>query len=298
MAKSFVLQLASLVTLIVSIPAFIVLLFSIINLKFPDAAQGVWEASSSQDSIRYTIAILVIFFPAYLVTTRLVNKARRQEGELYHTLTKWLIYLALLIGGMVMLGDLAVVVYTFLNGEITVRFLLKAAVILAVIGAAFYYYAADAKGYWQEREKQSLQLGGVALFLVLMAAVYGYYNIDAPGAVREMRLDEQQLMDLQDMQWRIEAYYQETDSFPANLEDVYSDFPVPQAPEGREAYSYRITGANTYELCATFAAATPESQRSIAKPIAEPGLNLNNHNWEHGAGKKCFSRTAPEVPTR
>lgn len=298
MAKSFILQLASLVTLFVSLPAFIVLLFSLINLQFPDAAESVWETASSHDSIRYTIAVLVIFFPAYLVTTRFVNQARRKEGELYHTLTKWLIYLALLVGGLVMLGDLATVVYTFLNGELTTRFLLKALALLFIIGAAFYYYALDAKDYWQERAKQSIQIGLVTLVIVFSAAVYGFSSVEAPGAVREMRIDEEQLVDLQDMQWRIETYYQETSSFPASLEDVYTDFPLPIAPESREAYSYRITGANTYELCATFAAATPESQRSITKPIAEPGINLNNYNWEHSAGLKCFTRTAPEVPTK
>ncbi len=116
MAKSFVLQLAALATLFVSLPAFITLLFSIINLQFPDAIDAYWQIESAESTVRYTIAILVIFFPAYLVLTRLVNTARRSEGELYYTLTKWLIYLALLVAGLIILGDLAVVVYTFLNG--------------------------------------------------------------------------------------------------------------------------------------------------------------------------------------
>src|SRR5690606_23353244 len=125
MAKSFVLQLASLATLFVSLPAFITLIFSIINLQFPDAADNYWQVDGYQSAIRYSIAVLVIFFPAYLFLTRKVNVSRRSEGELYHTLTRWLIYLALLVAGLIMLGDLAVVVYTFLNGEITTRFILK-----------------------------------------------------------------------------------------------------------------------------------------------------------------------------
>lgn len=291
MAKSFVLQLASLVTLFVSLPAFITLLFSVINLQFPDATDSYWQVDSYQSSIRYSIAILVIFFPAYLALTRKVNKARRSEGELYHTLTKWLVYLALLIAGLIILGDLAMVVYTFLNGEITIRFILKALALLVVIGGASYYYALDARNHWQNKEKESVMIGGATLALVLLCAGYGYSLIDSPSVAREVRLDEQQLSDLQDMQWRIEAYYQETASFPGDYEMLYTDFPVPVAPEGRESYEYKITGSDTYKLCATFAAATPESERSIAKPSVTNGdVYLQNQNWEHGVGRKCFER--------
>lgn len=291
MAKSFVLQLASLATLFVSLPALITLLFAIINLQFPDAADDYWQIESAESSVRYTIAILVIFFPAYLVLTRMVNKARRSEGELYHTLTRWLVYLALLVAGMIILGDLAVVVYTFLNGEITVRFILKALALLAVIGGASYYYALDAKDFWQRRERESVIIGASVLAVVLVCVGFGYSLIDSPSVAREIRLDQQQITDLQDIQWRIEAFYQESASFPSNYEALYTDFPVPEAPEGREPYEYKITGADTYSLCATFVETTPTSERSITKPIAVNGdVYLQNQNWEHGAGRKCFER--------
>lgn len=291
MAKSFVLQLASLVTLFVSLPAFITLLFGIINLQFPDAADQYWQVSGNEDAIRYSIAVLVIFFPAYLWITRLVNKARRSEGELYHTLTRWLIYLALLVGGVVMLTDLAVVVFTFLNGEITVRFLLKAGALLAVIGAAFYYYAYDAKDHWRNKEKESVTIGGVALAVVLLATLYGATLIDSPSVAREVKIDQQQINDLQDMQWRVEAYYQENNSFPGNLETLYGEFAVPQAPEGREPYTYKISGTDTFTLCATFAHPTPEIDRQMRKPVSvSEAAYLQNQNWEHQAGEKCFER--------
>ena len=291
MARSFVMQLASLVTLFVSIPAFITLVFSIINLQFPDAAEAYWQMESAESSIRYSIAVLVIFFPAYLYLTRKVNEARRGEGELYHTLTKWVIYLGLLIAGIVILTDLAVVVYTFLNGELTTRFILKALALLAVMSGVVYYYAMDAKDYWQKRERDSISIGIGALVVVLLAVVYGYSMIDAPSVTREVRLDQQQVSDLQDMQWRIESYHQTNSSFPADLEMVYEDFPVPVAPEGRADYEYKITGSDTFKLCATFSEATPSSERSMAKPYGgSEGIYLENQNWEHGTGEKCFER--------
>jgi hypothetical protein len=291
MAKSFVLQLAALATLFVSLPAFITLVFSIINLQFPDVAEQYWQIESAESSIRYSIAVLVIFFPAFLVLTRKVNESRRNEGQLYHTLTRWLIYLALLVAGMIMLGDLAVVVYTFLNGEITLRFILKAVALLLVIGGASYYYLLDARDHWQRKERESIQIGIGTLVVVLGFVIYGFTLIDAPSVAREARIDQEQVNDLQDIQWRIEAYHQENDSFPANIGMLYQDFPEPVAPEGRESYEFDITGPDTYELCAVFAHATPASERSLAKPMVTGNdVYLQNQNWEHAAGRKCFER--------
>lgn len=297
MAKNFVLQLGSLAALFVSLPAFVALLFGIINLQFPDAADQYWQVENFENSVRYSIAVVVIFFPLYLILTRIVNEARRDEGKLYHTLTKWLIYLALLVAGIVMATDLAVVVYTFLNGEITMRFILKALALLLIVGAAFYYYVLDAKEYWSKRERTSLMIGGAALAVVAAAVVVGYLKIDAPSVVREIRLDEEQLNDLREMQWRIEEFHQVNGAFPGSLEEVFAGLPVPVAPEGRAAYDFNVTGADTYELCATFAAATPESERNMAKPVvADSTFYYQNQNWEHGAGRKCFERRIIENP--
>lgn len=285
MAKSFVLQLASLVTLFVSLPALITLLFSIINLQFPDAADAYWQIASEEDTVRYSVAVLVIFFPAYLLITRMVNKARRNEGELYHTLTRWLVYLALLVAGVTMLTDLAVVVYTFLGGEITVRFILKALMLLVVIAAAFAYYAYDAKGYWQKREKQSIGIAVAALLVVVITMALGISKIAAPSEAREIRIDQQQVTDLQDLQWRVEDYYLTNSSFPANLETLFGVMSVTQAPEGREAYQYRITGLDTYVLCATFVMETPQTERSVS-----PSGAMKYQSWDHPAGEFCFER--------
>jgi len=291
MEKSFVMQLASLVTLFVSLPAFVTLVFGIINLQFPDAADSYWQVTSAEDSIRYSIAVVAIFFPSYLVLTRLVNRARRNEGQLYHTLTRWLVYLALLVAGVVILTDLAVVVYTFLGGEITTRFILKALALMVVIGAAFYYYAQDAKNYWQKREQTSVMIGAAALAVVLLAIGFGVTMISSPSEARESKLDQQQISDLQDIQWRIEAFYQTNTSFPANLETLYAGLSIPTAPNDRDDYHYSVTGADTFVLCATFANETPESERRAPKQfsIAE-NTYLQNQNWDHPAGEHCFER--------
>ena len=187
--------------------------------------------------------------------------------------------------------DLAVVVYTFLGGEITTRFVLKALTLLAVVGAAFYYYAQDAKNYWQKREQTSVMIGVAALAVVLLVAGFGVTKISSPSEARESKLDQQQISDLQDIQWRVEAFYQTNASFPANLETLYEGLPVPTAPEGRDAYGYSITGADSFLLCATFANETPESERRSPKQVSVAESSyLQNQNWDHQADEHCFAR--------
>jgi hypothetical protein len=292
-AKNFVLQLGSLITLYLSLTFLLVLLFSIINIKFPDAIEGYYQIESANESIRLGVAMLVVFFPAYLILTRRVNNLRRQDtGSVYSGLTKWLVYLSLLVGGGVLLGDLVAVILGFLNGELTTRFVLKAGVLFVIVGAAFYYYLQDAKGYWVDHERASVTFGRGMFFVVLFSLVIGLFNIDTPQIVREMKIDEKQVQGLQDIQWRIEDYIRQNEVLPDTIEELYvTGVKVQTAPEDREKYEYNIT-ENGFELCATFLHSTESNDNSMVRPYYpdENTIIKNPHNWEHGEGEVCFDR--------
>lgn len=295
-AKNFALQLGSLVALYVSIGSLLALLFAIITISYPDSSEQYYVAENASSQIRFSIATLIVFFPTYLVLTRLVNKIRRTEHGTYLTLTKWLIYLSLLVGGAVLLGDFVAVINTFLNGELTTRFFLKVLSILVVVGSAFSYYLLDARGYWQKNEKQSIQYGAVAAIIVVAILVLGFFNTETPTEVREKRADEKQLSDLGDMQWRIEEYYRINEVLPGTLEQVYAGLSIPTAPEGRANYEYRVNIGGKFELCAEFKTESTNTEYlSIARPIMEPGVIKNPNNWDHPAGKHCFERVVSTV---
>lgn len=289
-AKNFALQLGSLATLYVSIGSLLALLFGVITLAYPDAADSHYVAESASYQIRFSIAMLIVFFPAYIVLTRLVNTIRRKEHGTYLTLTKWLIYLSLLVGGAVLLGDLVAVINTFLNGDLTTRFLLKVLAILVIVGAAFFYYLFDARGYWQKHEQKSIQYGLIASGLVIASLVLGFFYTETPKEVRETRIDDEQISDLQDIQWRVEEYYQLEGVLPESIDTLYSGMKMPQASAGREAYQYTILAPDRFELCAEFAHESTREHFAIGRPIFEPGTIKNPNNWDHGAGQWCFER--------
>lgn len=291
-AKHFVLQLGSLVSLYLSLGFLLTLLLSIINIMFPDAIDNYWAIESAHSSVRIGIAMVLVFFPTYLLLTRTVNKMRRSEaGGAYLVLTKWLVYLSLLIGGGVLLGDLVAVIMTFLEGEITQRFILKALAVFVVVGAAFYYYLLDAKGFWLKNERKSVLFAFGAIVAVLISLGLGFTNIETPAAVREQKLDATQVSDLQQIQWRVQDYAMTNAVLPDSL-DKLAEPAIPAAPENRPAYRYNVTGEG-FELCATFAQPSSDSENFMYQTSVVPEAKMmvkNPDNWQHGTGEVCFKR--------
>jgi hypothetical protein len=291
-AKHFVLQLGSLVSLYLSLGFLLSLLFSIINIVFPDAIDDYWTIESSHDTVRLSIAMLVVFFPTYLYLTRTVNKIRRDSADgMYLALTKWLVFLSLLVGGAVLLGDLVAIIMAFLEGEITQRFILKAVALLLIVGAAFDYYLQDTKGYWTKNEPKSIMFAIGATLVVLVSIGYGFTHIETPSAVREQKLDAQQVSDLQQLQWRLQDHSLTNRKLPDSLEEL-SNGVIPQAPEDRAAYRYAVTDEG-FELCATFAQPSTSNENYMYQSsvvINEKMMIKNPDNWQHGAGEVCFKR--------
>lgn len=296
-AKNFALQLGSLISLYVSISALTALLFGIITIFYPDTAQNSWEYEGATSTIRASIAFLFIFFPTYIILTRLVNTIRRTEHGTYLTLTKWLIYLSLLIGGGVLLGDLVFVLMSFLNGELTIRFVLKAVALFGVVSAAFVYYVLDARNYWQAQENKSKLYAALMGAFVVVVVIFGLTKIETPSQVRETNIDRAQVYDLQNIQSYIESYYQVQGTLPKSIDQLYEGLEAPTASESRAPYTFVLLTDRSYKLCAEFVFASSKSEKaqySEAIVIDEFGRK-NSYNWEHGTGKWCFERAVQPV---
>jgi hypothetical protein len=290
--RNVVLQVGSLIALYLSASFLLTLVFGLINISYPSPTDSYWEIESATESIRIGIAMLIVFFPTYLVLTRLMNRFRRVEaGALYQNITKWLIYLSLLIGGLVLLGTLVTTIYTFLNGDLTTRFLLKAGAVIGVVGMAFHYYVLDARGYWVKDESKSIMYGIGASLVVFLAIAYGITNIETPTVVREMKLDETQVNDLRNIQWQLEGFMNMSSStLPESLDSLYAETGgvIPEAPEGREAYSYEVTDRG-FKLCATFSRDSIPNE--FTDTYVDPMAKIKNpENWNYKEGRYCFER--------
>jgi nitric oxide reductase large subunit len=117
------------------------LLQAIVDTLMYEAGEN---ASDSADQIRFAIAVLVVSGPLYIWMTILTRRQIAGDAGRERSLVrKWLTYLSLFVTALFFLGDAIFVVYNFLDGDITLRFFMKALIVAVVSGAIFLFYLRD-----------------------------------------------------------------------------------------------------------------------------------------------------------
>lgn len=114
--------------------------FIFIDRFLPDALNPYYRNPSLP--MAFCLSRLIVAYPVYLLLMRQLNKelARYREKH-YSAVRKWLTYLTLLIVSLIIIGTLIAFLSSFLQGELTVRFVLKVLVILVIDGGVLWYYS-------------------------------------------------------------------------------------------------------------------------------------------------------------
>lgn len=297
--KDFFLWLGAMVALYSSVVAFLTLTFEYINNAFPDALSYSYDPYSG--SIKFAIATLVVAFPLFLALMRLIRRdiARAQEkSDLW--VRRWALYLTIFIAGVTIAVDLVTLIYYFLDGEVTVRFLLKVVMVLLVASAGLMHFLADIWGYWITYPGRAQSVGWAVAVLIVLTIASGFLIIGSPMDARLYKFDEQKVSDLQNIQWQLLSYYQQKGELPqtlAQLVDPISGSVVPVDSQTGAEYTYSAKGL-TFTLCAVFNKENRPGQYTnpyiSARPVAAPGekgIDLAQKPWDHGPGNTCFSRT-------
>jgi len=151
--KNFFLHLLAMVALYTSAVAFLTILFQYINLAFPDVleARNFYIKSSAYRNLRWGIASIIVAFPVYVWVTWFLNKIYLvSEAVRASRIRRWLTYLTLFVAAVVIGGDLISLVFKLLEGELTVRFILKIFAVLFVAASVFVYYIWELRKFNKE----------------------------------------------------------------------------------------------------------------------------------------------------
>ena len=117
------------------------LLFSFINLAYPDDLSYSDNTAFVEGAIRWATAALIVAFPVFMLTSLKIDReASADPTRRNSAMRKWLTYITLLLAAIAIVGDAITLVYNVLNGDLTVRFILKVVVVAAIAAAAFAYY--------------------------------------------------------------------------------------------------------------------------------------------------------------
>lgn len=118
--------------------------FVFVELVFPDPMLDAPAWDPARTELRWHMSSLVVAFPLFLLVLRSITRTvERDPTRLSSRPRKWITYLALLAAGATLSGDVVALVYNFLGGELTVRFVLKVAVVAFLAGGILAYFLAE-----------------------------------------------------------------------------------------------------------------------------------------------------------
>lgn len=316
----FFLSLGLLITLVTSVVSLLNLFFGTLDKKFPDVLSATYQYGYSfydYEGIRTALAILIIFFPVFLIISNFWRKFIKKGISLKDEIVrKWMIYLILFVCALASVIDLVTLVKYFISGEITTRFILKVLAVLVVAAYIGVYFIFELKG---KRKFWGFPIGWSAAIkssaLVILAIWFSFAVMGSPGRQRDLQFDEIRVQDLQNIQFQVIEYWRQKEKLPEKLTDLVNPISGYSLPLDREfekgnTYEYNILDAKElkFNLCATFSLPMPKGwreyssggvvpmmaggeTRDIAVSYPYPGPGGTNESWDHQVGRTCFERT-------
>lgn len=277
-----------------------VLLYGIINHFFVDKLNSYSYYNSSADTIHYATAAIIISFPLYFWAMRFwFSCFAKDDGKVESKLTRWITYLVLLAAAITIVGDLIVIIFNMLQGELTIRFFLKALTILIIAGGVFGFYFLERKKIQYKKVISTgvfIIFGWVTLSLLVVSIILGFLASGSPKTERMRTFDRTRANDLQSIASCINSYAYENRSLPKSLDDLgnnssFSYCSGKNDPETGMAYEYKIlnnvlesggVSKGEFELCANF---------SLVSEVEISGYNSyyeGENKWsKHKAGRDC-----------
>jgi len=269
--------------------------FQFIDHWLPDAV-GRAQMTSLRTEVTWQMASIAVAFPIFLLVMRtILREAQDRPERIQSGVRKWLTYIALLLTAGGMIGDLIWFLDYFLTGELTSRFVLKAATAMLICGAIFVYYLGSLR--WDRDTDpalvrgRSLKFGVGAAAAVATAFLIGLGVAGTPAIQRRIEADHHRTEDLKAITGALHSWRQRAgkpeEPLPATLPELAGKGiarPQTADPETGSLYEYRVKSGTVYELCAVFS--SPEE----ADPVRQGQF------WYHDKGRSCFTLDAASQP--
>lgn len=201
--RDFFLHLGATIALYASTVALINLAFEIVNRILPDALNdySYLYYYANNNSIVWPISMLVVLVPILYclewVTARDVLKTPEKKDI---WIRRWRIYLTLFLTGATIVIDLITLIDTYLNGEITARFIWKVVIILVISASIFVYYllsrmsneSTSSSNPTANKKERSI-LAWLGIIMVIAGIADGFIVIGLPTDQRALRLEQQKI---------------------------------------------------------------------------------------------------------
>lgn len=263
-------------------------IFQLINKTITDFTTG-YAPTFDANILKFAISSLIISIPLYFFTARQIEDSlERKELPKEAAVRRWLTYLILFVSSVVIIVWLIMTINSFLGGELTSKFLLKALTVVVISGIVFSYYLYDIR---REEIKKPNQVMLVYLIVGLVVTigslVTAFLIVESPAEARSRRHDVEVLSNFEQINATIQSYYTDTGRLPEGLGDLNNQTPYLNAaalkdPKTGESYQYHTLDNQRFELCATFETDNREPQNTYDYVYTD--------RWPHGTGYQCLSQ--------
>lgn len=283
----YMLSLAALITLAFSAGAII---FQIINKNITDVLNQ-FRGSYSPDALKFAISALVIAAPIFFLTSRQIMK-NLFTGELAADagVRKWLTYFIIFVSSVVMLGWLIATINNFLEGELTLKFALKALTSIGIAAAAFSFYYYDIRRAETAGRRDRVVRIYFYASLVFVIAVFAasLFFVESPAETRSRIIDSNVIANFSNIEGAVNNYYRVYGRLPENLDVLRENFSyitneTVSNPATGEDIEYNAVGEKMFALCATFTTSN--------KDLEKNDYRFYNERWLHDAGYQCLRQT-------
>lgn len=289
-AKFAFYYLLSLVALVFMALSTGMIIFQVINKAIVDAI-GATPGLFDSGALKFAISALIISIPIYYVLAWKINKSLF-SGQLDKNagVRKWLTYFILLISAVVMIGWLIATLNNFLNGELTLKFILKALTAIIISALIFVYYLYDIRREEVANKKDkiiSIFFYG-SLAIIIATLITSFFFVESPAQTRAKKQDNSILDQFERIDNAINTYYLDNKKLPSKLEDLTGNKPGYYISEDdlkdqvtKEKFGYKLTAKDTYELCASF--------KTTNKGKDQLDYYFRDR-WPHDGGQQCIGQ--------
>lgn len=279
------------ISLVWSVVNLLQIIFSAIERKFVDILNPQIYVDLYNSDVRMAIASLVVMYPLYIgLSWYVANDMKKFIYKRDLTIRKIVVYLTLFVTVCTLVGTLVSVIYTYLGGELSVRFELKALAIFIVALSLFVYYLYSMRRDYTKKTSIPLVVSIVATLIVIVSLIWSVSVIGTPSEMRAKRIDSTRLSDISRIQQEILNRFNMVEKIPGNLSELnnaFQGYAIPVDPVTKVAYGYRVIQQPTFkinygtnkkelvspaifELCATFETVRNIDARGFLINSSEP----------------------------
>lgn len=241
------------------------LLLGLITLWMPEV--GDRFSSSGLRGLRWSMAALIIFTPVFLwLHQKNAHNSAANPASKYGGVRRWLTAVAIFAAAMTLLCDAIYLIYRFLDGDLTTRFITKSSAVALLSLVVIQYFRQDRQNQESVSKLDRLFATWSATGLAVLVLALSFWSVGGPAQGQMEHRDRLRVSDMRMLSEGIRFCEVTRDKDLPEMLDPMSCARSPQRLTGfASQVTYKKLSANQFQLCTTVEA--PERLRGYNADI-------------------------------